>query len=123
MSATTHPPAADTGLHHALALQSAGLIEVLRVTRLVRKANDVLRFVGVPGSSSSSVRGLEVSFVEGETPAPGLDPVTGLIRLFYPQGERGEVEKLLTSKRQRFCYFWRSRNGDQRHAWLLTSPR
>jgi hypothetical protein len=112
----------DSGLHHALALRSAGMIEVLRVTRLVRKASDMLSFTGVPTSSSSSVRGLEVSFVEGEAPAPGFDPVTGLLRLFYPQRERPEVERLLTSKRQRFCYFWRSRDGDQRHAWLLSSP-
>lgn len=115
--------ASDSGLHHALALRSAGMIEVLRVTRLVRKAADMLSFTGVPGSSSSSVRGLEVSFVEGEAPAPGFDPVTGLLRLFYPQRERTEVERLLTSKRQRYCYFWRSRDGGQRHAWLLTSPQ
>lgn len=113
----------DTDLRHALALRSAGLIEVLRVTRLVRKANDMLRFAGVPGSTSSSVRGLEVSFVDGEAPAPGLDPVTGLIRLFYPEHERPEVERLLTSKRSRFCYFWRSYDGGQRHAWLLSSPQ
>lgn len=113
----------DSGLHHALALGSSGLLEVLRVGRLVRKANDVLRFNGTPGSKASHVRALEVSFVDGEAPAPGFDPVDGLIRLFYPRNERSEVEQLLTSKRQRYCYFWRSREGDQRHAWLLSSPQ
>ncbi len=69
----------DSGLHHALALGSSGLLEVLRVGRLVRKANDVLRFNGTPGSKASHVRALEVSFVDGEAPAPGFDPVDGLI--------------------------------------------
>ena len=114
--------ASDTELNHALALRSAGMIEVLRVTRLVNKAADMLSFTGVPTSSTGSVRGLEVSFVEGEAQAPGFDPVTGLLRLFYPLRERNAVEQLLTSKRQRFCYFWHSRDGEQRHAWLLSSP-
>lgn len=104
-------------------MRSAGIIEVLRVGRLVRKATDVLRFDGVPASKSSHVRALEVSFVEGDAPSPGIDPASGLIRLFYTKRERGEVERLLHSKRSRYCYFWRSRDGGQRHAWLLTSPR
>ncbi len=113
----------DTVLSRSMALRSAGLIEVLKVTRLVRKANDVLRFTGVPASTRTRVRELEVSFVNGDAPAPGFDPVSGLLRLFYPEGERGSVERLLTSKRSRYCYFWHSDDDVQRHAWLLSSPQ
>lgn len=112
----------DTSLHHALALSPTGLIEVMRVKRLVRKAQDMMRFVGTPVSSQSRVRELEVSFVQGDAPAPGFDPVTGLLRLFFAERERQEVERVLTSKRSRYCYFWHSADGAQRHAWLLSSP-
>lgn len=113
----------DTALGKSMALRSAGLIEVLKVTRLVRKANDVLRFTGVPTSARTRVRELEVSFVSGDAPSPGFDPVSGLLRLFYPERERGTVEGMLTSKRSRYCYFWHTQDDVQRHAWLLTSPQ
>lgn len=113
----------DVSLSGSLALKPSGSIEVMRLTRMVRKAQDVLRFVGVPASSRCSVRELEVSFVQGDVPAPGFDPVTGLLRLFYTHRERHEVEQVLTSKRSRYCYFWHSMDGKQRHAWLLSSPR
>jgi len=116
-------PKRDAPLGHALSLRSSGLMEVLRITRRVRSTDGGLRFTGVPGSSSSRVRGLEVSFVEdGPTPAPSLDGVSGLIQLFYPKREQKEVQQLLESNRQRFCYFWRSRDNAFRHAWLLSSP-
>ncbi|MBK8498314.1 MAG: hypothetical protein IPL52_05740 [Flavobacteriales bacterium] len=112
----------DFSLGNALALRSAGLIEVLRITRLVRKTNDALRFAGSPVSPRTRVRELEVSFVPGDALAPVFDTVSGLLRLFYPERERSEVERLLTSKRSRYCYFWHSNDGEQRHAWLLSSP-
>lgn len=124
MSATAHlHQPVDTALRPTLALGSSGMLEVLRVGRMVRKATDLLRFEGVPGSKSSHVHGLEVSFVEGEAPAPLLDAAKGIIQLFYPHRDRAEVEKMLVSRKQRYCYFWRSRDGGQRHAWLLSSPR
>ncbi|MEO8591028.1 MAG: hypothetical protein ABI432_16740 [Flavobacteriales bacterium] len=115
--------ARDTDLGHALSLRAAGVMEVLRITRRVRTTDGGLRYAGVPGSSSSNVRGLEVSFIaEGTPPPPILDPISGFIRLFYPSGEQHEVQQLLESKRHRFCYFWRSRDEAFRHAWLLSSP-
>ena len=115
--------ARDTDLGHALSLRSSGLMEVLRITKRVRSKDGGIRFNGVPASSNSRVRGLEVSFVEdSSTPAPSLDPVSGIIRLFYPRGEQKEVLGLLDSKRRRFCYFWHSRDDAFRHAWLLSSP-
>ena len=114
----------DADLGHVLSLRSAGLMEVLRITKRVRSADGGLRFSGVPASTTSSVRGLEVSFVEdGAAPAPSLDPVSGFIRLFYPKREQHEVLALLESKRRRFCYFWRSRDDAFKHAWLLSSPQ
>lgn len=112
----------DFSLDSALALRSSGLIEVLRITRLVRKTNDALRYAGSPVSPRTQVRELEVSFVPGDALSPVFDAVSGVLRLFYPERERGEVERLLTSKRSRYCYFWHSSDGEQRHAWLLSSP-
>ena len=116
------PQTGDTSLRDAFALGATGLIEVMRVTRLLRKAHDVMHFAGVPASSRSHVRELEVSFVKGDAPSPRYDPVTGLLRLFYAERERHEVERVLTSKRSRYCYFCGARDRTQRHAWLLTSP-
>ena len=113
---------AEAGLHHALALNAAGSIQVLRVTRKVQGSNEHLMFAGVPTSPSSKTRGLEVTFVTGVAPAPKLDPVSGVISMYYSISERAEVERLLNSDRKRFCYFWRSADGERRHAWLLTSP-
>lgn len=113
----------DAELGHALSLRSAGLMEVLRITKRVRSKDGGIRFNGIPASGNSRVRGLEVSFVEeSAAPAPTLDPVSGFIRLFYPRHEQQEVLELLESKRRRFCYFWRSRDEVFRHAWLLSSP-
>lgn len=98
-------------------------MEILRITKRVPSKDGGIRFSGVPASSTSRVRGLEVSFVEdAAAPPPILDPVTGMIRLFYPRREQKEVLGLLESKRRRFCYFWRSRDEVFRHAWLLSSP-
>lgn len=118
-----HTAKLDRALGHALSLRASGLMEVLRITRRVRSTDGALRFTGVPASANSSVRGLEVAFVdEGTPPAPSLDPVSGFIRLFYPSREQHEVLQLLESDRRRFCYFWRSRDEAFRHAWLLSSP-
>lgn len=97
-------------------------MEVLRVTKRLGSKEGLHRFLGVPASTSSHARGLEVAFIaEGRTPDPSFDPVSGFIRLFYPSREQNEVLRLLESKRKRFCYFWRSRDEALKHAWLLTS--
>ena len=124
MPATSAPVLqhADTNLGSALSLKGAGVVEVLRLTRIVKGAGDVLRFIGTPASSNSSAKSLEVSFLRtGSIPAPELDPVSGLIRMFYPADERAEVEQMLRNKRRRFCYFWRSHDNALRQAWFVTS--
>jgi len=113
---------ADTNLGSALSLKGAGVVEVLRLTRLVKGAGDVLRFIGTPASSGSSATRLEVSFLTAASiPAPELDPVDGIIRMFFPADERGKVERMLRNKRRRFCYFWRSHDNALRQAWFVTS--
>ncbi len=112
----------EGGLRTALHLGSSGALEVMRVTRAVPTANGDLLFLGLPARSGSTARSLQVSFVaEGVLPAPTLDANNGRIRMFYPHKDHPEVQALLNSKRDRFCYFWRSAKGDHTHAWLLSS--
>lgn len=120
MTATVSQPV-DKDLGSALSLKGAGVVEVLRLTRLVKGAGDVLRFLGSPASSGSSAKALEIAFLDGPAPAPDIDPVTGLIRLYYQTDERAKVEQMLRKKRRRFCYFWRSHDNALRQAWFVTS--
>lgn len=112
----------DVDLRHTHALNSVGSIEVMRLTRLVKRESDGLHFKGEPASSRGHLRKLKVTFVAGDAPSPGFDEASGSLHVFYSEHERKKVEAVLLSKRQRYCYFWHSRNGVQRHAWLLSSP-
>ncbi|MBL7953060.1 MAG: hypothetical protein JNM62_15230 [Flavobacteriales bacterium] len=112
----------EGGLRTALHLGSSGALEVMRVTRAIPTANGDLLFLGTPARTGNTARSLLVSFeTEGVLPAPTMDPSNGRIHLFYPRKDHPEVLALLNSKRDRFCYFWRSAKGDQTHAWLLSS--
>jgi len=112
----------EGGLRTALHLGSSGALEVIRVTKAIPTANGDLLFLGTPARVGSIARSLQVSFTgDGTIPAPSIDPNTGRIRIFYPHRDHPEVQALLNSKRNRFCYFWRSAKGDQTHAWLLSS--
>lgn len=112
----------EGGLRTALHLGNTGALEVMRVTRAVPTANGDLLFLGIPARIGSRARSLQVSFTtEGVPPAPSLDPKNGRIQLYYPDRDHPEVQALLNSKRNRFCYFWRSAKGDHTHAWLLSS--
>lgn len=94
----------------------------MRITKTVASTNGDLFFSGVPARAGSSARSIQVSFTDsGLTPAPEFDTDSGRIHLYYPHREHPEVQGLLNSKRNRFCYFWRSAQGDQTHAWLLSS--
>ena len=112
----------DVDLRHTHALNSVGSIEVMRLTRLLRRSKDELHFKGEPASSKGHLRRLEVTFVDGDAPSPNFDEASGSLHMFYAEHERKKVEAVLLSKRQRYCYFWHSRDGTQRHAWLLSSP-
>lgn len=111
----------DKDLGSALSLKGAGVVEVLRLTRLVKEAGNVWRFLGSPASSNSRARALEIAFLDGPAPAPDIDTETGLIRMYYEAHERGKVEQMLRKKRRRFCYFWRSHDNALRQAWFVTS--
>lgn len=112
----------EGGLRTALHLGSTGALEVMRVTKAIRTTDDDLLFLGAPGRHGSIARSLQVSFVsEGPLPAPHMNASNGRIHMYYPHKEHPEVQALLNSKRNRFCYFWRSEKGDHTHAWLLSS--
>lgn len=112
----------EGGLRTALHLASSGALEVMRVTKAIPTANGDLLFLGVPARVGSTARSLQVSFIgEGLLPAPQLDPKNGRLHLHYPHKEHPEVQALLNSKRERFCYYWRSADGERTHAWLLSS--
>lgn len=112
----------EGGLRTAIHLAQSGALEVMRVTKAIPTTSGDLLFLGVPARHGSSARSLQVSFsAEGVLPAPRMDANNGRIHLHYPHKDHPEVQALLNSKRNRFCYFWRSANGDQTHAWLLSS--
>jgi hypothetical protein len=85
-------------------------------------ANGDLVFAGTPARNGTKARSIQVSFTsDGLVHAPTFDASNGRIHLFYPDRDHPEVQGLLNSKRNRFCYFWRSANGGHTHAWLLSS--
>lgn len=112
-----------TSADTARSLRSFGHLEVLRVTRQLNAPPDRLLFAGVPASSQSKVRSVEMIFVgEGAPlPKPTLDAATGRIHLYYSDRDHPEVQALSRSRRKRLCYFWTSFDGALSHAWLLTS--
>lgn len=115
-------PHKEGGLRTALHLGSSGALEVMRVTKAIPTANGDLLFLGTPARTGSIARSLQVSFAtEDVLPSPSLNPENGRIHLYYPHRDHPEVQALLNSKRNRFCYFWRSAQGDHTHAWLLSS--
>ena len=112
----------DDGLHAANSLGSSGELEVMRITKAVRSKNGELRYHGQPARAGSIARSIWVSFTtEGLPPSPEFDAETGTLHLYYPNRDHPEVQGLLNSKRNRFCYYWRSAQGDRTHAWLLSS--
>jgi|JI9StandDraft_2_1071091.scaffolds.fasta_scaffold01370_5 hypothetical protein len=112
----------DGGLRTALSLGASGALEVVRITKQLSSSATELVFVGVPARHGGQATSIQVSFTtEVLRPAPRFDPSTGRIHLFYPDRDHPEVQGLLNSKRNRFCYFWRSIKGGHTHAWLLSS--
>ncbi|MBK9175142.1 MAG: hypothetical protein IPM46_02160 [Flavobacteriales bacterium] len=104
-------------------LGAAGTLEVLRITKGLQLKGEELLFVGVAGRQGSKARMVRVRFTEGALPRqPRFDDATGTIELYYPHRDHAEVQALLNARRTRFCYFWRSAQGGQTHAWLLSSP-
>lgn len=115
-------PYKEGGLRTALHLGSSGALEVMRVTKAIPTANGDLLFLGTPARAGSIARSLQVSFATDDVlPSPSLNPENGRIHLYYPHRDHPEVQALLNSRRNRFCYFWRSAQGDHTHAWLLSS--
>jgi|GEM_PF-744174 hypothetical protein len=112
----------ESGLGAANHLTSSGALEVMRITKAVPTGNGDLQFLGVPARHGSTVRSLLVSFIAEDTmPAPEMDPINGRVHLYYPHRDHPEVQLLLNRKRKRFCYFWRSAEGDHTHAWVISS--
>jgi len=112
----------EGGLHTALSLGASGALEVVRITKALPSQGADLVFAGAPAGDGSKARSIQVSFTtDGQVHAPEFDASSGRIHLFYPDRDHPEVQGLLNSKRNRFCYFWRSSNGGHTHAWLLSS--
>jgi hypothetical protein len=106
---------------------SFGTLHILRLIRPVRMDNAgkqrVLQFKGVPFSRSSKATSLRIRFVDDErAPMPQFDAVSGSIDLCYPSTAISEVQDLLRSGRERFCYYWKSADGSSCRAWLMASP-
>jgi len=104
-------------------LTAWGKLCVARITKSLRGADGELVFAVVPARAGTVAKRIVVRFVDSvERPAPRIDKGTGTIELFYPRRDHPEVQQLLNSKRDRFCYFWESAHGKQAHAWILSSP-
>jgi hypothetical protein len=112
----------EGGLHTAMSLGASGQLEVVRITKPLPAQGDELVFAGAPARDGSKARSIHVSFTtDGLVHPPEFDAASGRIHLFYPDRDHPEVQGLLNSKRNRFCYFWRSSQGGHTHAWLLSS--
>ena len=94
---------------------------MLRVGRREQRKNDTLVFTGTPGTSGRKARSVEVRFVPpgSVVPAPSFDPITGRIQLSYDRRDHPDVVGLLNNRGTRFCYFWRSADGNRCRSWLL----
>lgn len=106
-----------------------GTLHILRVLRQVpvkQPASSAVRtmwFKGVPFSLQSKATGMRLSFVEEpQPPMPTFDTMSGIIDLFYPITALAEVQDLLRSGKERFCYYWKSSDGLRCRAWLMASP-
>ncbi|MEO8068899.1 MAG: hypothetical protein ABI599_14475 [Flavobacteriales bacterium] len=106
-----------------------GTLHILRVLRQlpvkqpVSSAVRTLTFKGAPFSRQSKATGMRLSFVEEpQPPMPAFDITSGIIDLFYPIASLAEVQDLLRSGKERFCYYWRSSDGLRCRAWLMASP-
>ncbi len=121
-AASFQPELRDQGPVAAQHLLASGDLEVLRITKPVRSEGDALVFAGVPMRQGAKARGVRVRFTpDFLSVPPRLDEASGLIELYYPHRDHPEVQSLLNSKRNRFCYYWRSKRSGQAHAWLLSS--
>lgn len=103
------------------ALRSSGHLEVLKIKRRSRKTEGPLVFKGSPGSKSSSIKSVQITFTgEGNgATALSLDKENGRMHLGYPTMEHPEVQALLADPRKHICYFWTSFDGAHSHAWVL----
>ncbi|HRD53199.1 MAG TPA: hypothetical protein PKY96_11190 [Flavobacteriales bacterium] len=104
-------------------LTAWGKLCVARITKSLRSVDGELVFAAAPARAGTVAKRIVVRFVDSiERPAPRMDASTGTIELYYPRRDHPEVQQLLNSKKDRFCYFWESAHGKQAHAWILSSP-
>lgn len=103
-----------------------GTLEVVRLLREVRRSDPgalevELVFAARPASKRSHVQNVHFSFTSGDAvvPAPSLDKETATIHLHYPKAEQETVIAALSSRHDRFCYFWQAADGSQMRAWLF----
>lgn len=114
-------------MDHLEPINASGHIEAVEITRMLTRRSKgtgtELSFAGRPVSRQSRAQRVRVAFLaEGQkVPPPMFDPSTGRIDLFYSMSEYAEVRTLLTSRNDRLCYFWRSADGSNKLAWLLTA--
>lgn len=102
------------------------ILHVLRQLNVKEPLNGAVRmlsFKGAPFSRQSKATAMRISFVEGpQPPMPAFDSASGTIDLFYPMTSLAEVQELLRSGKERFCYYWKSGDGLRCRAWLMASP-
>ncbi|MEZ4808394.1 MAG: hypothetical protein R2815_13100 [Flavobacteriales bacterium] len=75
-----------------------------------------------PASRSSSVHWVHFRFQDASDPlpAPELEYAFDRIRLYYPLDQFDQIQQVLRTYRDRFCYFWQAGDASRVRAWLFT---
>lgn len=120
----THYPRATDSAVKRPASKSKGLLEVMRVLRVdIRTvgADKLIVLNGIPASATSGLRTVSMRFlsvVTGYLPAR-FNAKDGSLELHYPAVEMDMVMRILTTRKQRLCYHWRTEDGGSDLSWLF----
>lgn len=120
----THYLRSAPGAAKRLVPGARGRLEVMRIQRVDIRTLDettTITLNGVPASANSGLRAVMLVF---QAAAAALMPATfdasaGSLRLHYPAAEMSTVMKILTTRKRRLCYHWRTEDGTSDLSWLF----
>lgn len=96
----------------------------MRIQRVDIRTSDqhtTITLNGVPASTNSGLRAVMMVF---QTAAAAIlpsrfDALAGALHLHYPASEMDMIMKILTTRKKRLCYHWRTDDGTSDLSWLF----
>lgn len=124
LAPVTHYPRTVSAGGKRPVTRSRGILEVMRVQRVDIRSVETDTLVILNGVPASATSGLRTVLMRFRTALTGAQPTRfnaqdGSLELHYPAVEMDMVMRILTTRRKRLCYHWRTEDGSSDLSWLF----